>query len=262
MTSGSPRSNRLDAAPSGQDFSRKTQSLDSLRAMIDPRDLSMVFQPIVSLESRELFAYEALVRCQTEKFRYPPTLFDRAVEQGCTGRLGRMIREICVPLTSGTPLFVNIHPRELSEGWLVRPDDPIFTHDHDVFLEITESAPLTHHELCMSVLKEVCSRPGVFLVVDDLGAGYSNLKRIADLEPAVVKLDRSLIADLDRHPRQRQLAAAVVDLCRRLDASVVAEGIETAAELSAVLETGAHYGQGYLFAKPAFPLPPIHWPRL
>jgi EAL domain-containing protein (putative c-di-GMP-specific phosphodiesterase class I) len=173
-----------------------------------------------------------------------------------------MIREIGVPLASGTPLFVNVHPKELSEGWLVRPDDPIFSHDHDVFIEVTESVPLTHYDLCMNVLKEVRTRGGVYLVIDDLGAGYSNLKRIVDLEPKIVKLDRELIAGLDGNKRQRELVAAVVDLCTRLGAKVVAEGIETVRECLAVVDAGVHYGQGYLFARPGYPLPPIIWPPL
>ena len=75
----------------------------------------------------------------------------------------------------------------LYEHWLVRPDDPIFLHDHDTYIEVTESVPITHFELCLSVIREVRARGGVHLVVDDLGAGYSNLKRIIDLEPRVVK---------------------------------------------------------------------------
>ena len=263
-----PRSNRLSEAPSGQTESQggskddACESLFALRSMVEPSDLSVVFQPIVSLPDGELFAYEALVRCRVAEFRYPPALFERAVQIGCTGRLGRMIREIGVPLASGIPLFVNIHAKELSEGWLVRPDDPIFTHDHDVFLEITESAPLTHYDLCMNVLKEVCTRGGVYLVIDDFGAGYSNLKRIADLEPRIVKLDRDIIAGLDSSRRQRELVAAVVDLCNRLGAKVVAEGIETVRECWASVEAGVHYGQGFLFAKPGYPLPDIIWPPI
>jgi EAL domain-containing protein (putative c-di-GMP-specific phosphodiesterase class I) len=155
---------------------------------------------------------------------------------------------------------VNLHPSELEEGWLVRPDDPIFSHDDDIYLEITESAPLTHFDLCASVLREVCGRVGVHLVVDDLGAGYSNLKLIAELQPRVVKLDRNLIQDLDRKPRQQKLVAIVVHLCHELGALVVAEGIETNGEYEAVRDSGAEYGQGYLFARPSFPIPAITWP--
>ncbi len=229
--------------------------------LVKPEDLSAVFQPIVSLDNGELFAYEALVRCRIPNFT-PPVLFEHAAAMQATGRLGRMIREIAVPLCSGTPLFVNLHPTELEESWLVRPDDPVFFHDDDIYLEVTESAPMTHLALCMNVLREVCGRAGVHLVIDDLGAGYSNLNLIADLEPRVVKLDRKLVQDLHKKPRQQKVVAMVVRLCEELGATVVAEGIETRDEFRAVCDSGSQYGQGYLFARPAFPAPKITWPSL
>lgn len=262
-----PSSNVLSEAPSAQPSDKPDggpqeaqDSLLALMSFVQPGDLSVVFQPIIDLLDGKLFAYEALVRCSLPDFRAPPKLFDRAVEERCTGRLGRMIREIGVPLASGIPLFVNIHPRELAEGWLVRPDDPIFLHDDAIYLEVTESVPLTHYDLCTGVLREVCTRGGVYLVVDDFGAGYSNIKRISDLEPKVVKLDRQLVVGIEKSRRQHELVSAVVDLCRRLGAKVVAEGIETVDEYLALVDTGAEYGQGYLFARPGFPLPRVQWP--
>ncbi len=252
-----PRSNRLSDAPSAE-------SSDGERAhffvgLVKSEDLSTVFQPIVRLDNGELFAFETLVRCRVPGFS-PIALFKRAAAEGSTGRLGRMIREIAFPLCSGVPIFVNLHPSELEEHWLVRPDDPVFSHDHDIYLEITESAPLTHFDLCKSVLREVCARTGAHLVIDDLGAGYSNLKLIADLEPKVVKLDRALVQDLHRKPRQQKLVSIVVHLCHELGAAVVAEGIETLDEFHAVCDSGAEFGQGYLFARPSFPMPSIVWP--
>jgi EAL domain-containing protein (putative c-di-GMP-specific phosphodiesterase class I) len=253
-----PPSNQLSDAPSAQDLSGDPKG-PFFGGLVVPSDLSTVFQPIVALEGGAVLAYEALVRCSAHQLS-PTALFERAAADRSAGRLGRMVREIAVPLCSGTPLFVNLHPSELEEGWLVRPDDPIFSHDDDIYLEITESAPLTHFELCASVLREVCGRVGVHLVIDDLGAGYSNLKLIADLQPRVVKLDRNLIQDLDRKPRQQKLVAIVVHLCHELGALVVAEGIETNGEYEAVRDSGAQYGQGYLFARPSFPMPAITWP--
>ncbi len=141
-----------------------------------------------------------------------------------------------------------MHPAELNERWIVQPDDPVFQHACDVFLEITESVPLSHFQLCRSILHEVRDR-GIYLVVDDLGAGYSNLKYIADLHPRVVKLDRELVAGLVRDSRLFKLVAGIVVMCRELEALVVAEGIETAIELDAVLESGAKFGQGYVLAR-------------
>jgi EAL domain-containing protein (putative c-di-GMP-specific phosphodiesterase class I) len=254
----SPRSNRLSDAPSAAGVLSAGEA-SFFEALVTPSDLSAVFQPIVSLEDGSLFAYETLVRCKLPDFS-PTVLFERAAAMRSVGRLGRMIREIAIPLCGSVPLFVNLHPNELEERWLVRPDDPIFSHDHDVYLEITESVPLTHPDLCMNVLREVCGRAGAHLVVDDLGAGYSNLKLIADLEPKVVKLDRALVQDLHRKPRQQKLVSIIVHLCNELGAFVVAEGIETLDEFRAVLDSGAQYGQGYLFARPTFPLPAIAWP--
>ncbi len=258
-----PPSNRLSDAPTASEGIESVQRRDSLlalRRMVEPEDLSVVFQPIVQLESGSVFSYEALVRCRSTAFAGPPELFESAMASGCVGRLGRMIREIAIPLSAGRPIFVNVHPQELNEGWLVRPDDPIFLHDDDVYLEITESVPLAHFDLCLNVLREIRGRGCVHLVVDDLGAGYSNLKSIADLEPRVVKLDRGLICGLDRSPRQQQLVRGVVRICIDLDALVVAEGIETRDEYLAVVDTGAQLGQGYLFARPCFPMPAVSWP--
>jgi len=256
-----PRSNRLSDAP--QAFPTpgpRRASQSALDHLVSPNDLSVVFQPIVNMVDGDLFAHEALVRCTVPALQNPLTLFERALEVGCAGRLGRMIREIAVPLSAGRALFLNVHPQELHEAWIVRPDDPIFSHDHILYVEVTESVPLKQHALCMSVLQELRSRCHVELVVDDLGAGYSNLKRILDLHPKIVKLDRELIINIDRDVRQQKLVSGIVRLCVDLDAEVVAEGIETTEEFETLQELGVHYGQGYLFARPAYPMPAVSWP--
>lgn len=223
------------------------------------RQMKVALQPLVDLRTRTIFAYEALVRPTTPDFQSPPGMFEAAVQAACVGRLGRAIRELAIAACPNHPLFLNIHPNELDEHWLVQPDDPIFQHSEDVYLEITESVPLSHFRLCQSILHEIRGK-GIYLVVDDLGAGYSNLKYIADLSPRVVKLDRELIKGLTRASRMHRLVSSIVMLCEDLGASVVAEGIETAEELFAVRDAGVHYGQGYLLARPSNPPPGIHWP--
>ncbi|HEY6879917.1 MAG TPA: EAL domain-containing protein [Polyangiales bacterium] len=224
-------------------------------------ELNVVYQPIVDFKRHGIFAYEALVRSTSPHFQGPPSLFTEAIRSRYCGALGRAVREITVERAPPYPLFVNIHPNEFDEGWLVQPDDPIFHHEHPVYLEITESVPLSHFSLCHGVLAEVRNR-GVLLAVDDLGAGYSNLKYIADLSPQVVKLDRGLIVNLQKGTRQHRLVRSIVRLCEDLGTKVVAEGIETEAEAEAVIDTGAHYGQGYYFARPSFPPPPVESIRI
>ncbi|HKQ96305.1 MAG TPA: EAL domain-containing protein [Candidatus Polarisedimenticolia bacterium] len=231
---------------------------ETLRAAQVAGDLYVAFQPIVDLQRRQLFGYEALARCRSRAFDDAVGLIKTAVVSGCMGELGRELRAMAARDCPRNALFLNLHPSEFNDGWLVRPDDAMFFHDDPVYLEITESVPLSHFKHCQGVLKEIRGR-GISLAVDDLGAGYSNLKYIADLAPEVVKLDRQLIANLRVESRAQKLVSALVKLCDSLNAKVVAEGIETREEMQAVLDTGAQYGQGYLFARPSYPAPAIDW---
>jgi EAL domain-containing protein (putative c-di-GMP-specific phosphodiesterase class I) len=223
-------------------------------------DINMVFQPIVDVATGQLFAHEALVRCKLPQYASPVLLFLAAEKEKACGHLGRIIRQQTFERCQDTALFVNVHPEELSQRWLVRPDDPLYFHEREVYLEITESAAFTHYDLCMSVLKEICARAGVHLVVDDYGAGHSNLSRILDLNPKVVKLDGALIRGIDKDPRRQLMVRHMVSLCVDLGAKVVAECVETVEELKAVSDQGVHYAQGYVLARPAFPPAEVNFP--
>ena len=227
--------------------------------LIDQKTLGIAFQPIVDLVSHSTFGYEALARTSLPIFDDTVDLIESAVRAGRIGELGRLHREIAVKMCPDSPLFLNIHPYEFNYGWLVRPDDPIFRHQHPVFLEITESAPLKYFEQCHSVLAEV-RKKGVLLAIDDLGAGYSNLKYISELAPDIVKLDLELVAGIESGTRQFRLIKSIVDLCKEMNAHVVAEGVETVQELGAVSLAGATFGQGYLLARPGSPPPKPVWP--
>jgi EAL domain-containing protein (putative c-di-GMP-specific phosphodiesterase class I) len=221
-------------------------------------EITVVFQPIVSVSTGRTFAHEVLVRCTRAELSSPPVLFERAVKESACGRLGRLIRDRAFEACTDTALFVNLHPEELASRWIVRTDDPIGFHSKQVYLEITESAALTHHDLCLGVVKELCRRTHALLVVDDFGAGYSNLDRLAELEPAMVKLDLVLVRDVHLSKRKQIVIKHVVALCKELGASVVAEGVEKIEELDCVKSLGVEYVQGYLLAKPA-PKPPEPW---
>src|SRR5262249_46644361 len=148
---------------------------------------------------------------------------------------------------------------ELVEHYLIQPDDPIFEHGEEVYLELTEAVPLQRIDLCAQMMQEIQAR-GVHVVVDDLGSGYSNLRYLADLKPRGVKLDRERVTGLKVGTRRFLLVQGLVNLCNDLGAMVVAECIETPEELGAAIEAGCHLGQGYVLARPASPPPPIVWP--
>ncbi|MEC7525285.1 MAG: EAL domain-containing protein [Myxococcota bacterium] len=227
---------------------------------IEANEMGVAFQPIVDLETKEIFAAEMLARCRREMFANPAILFEQAELQGATGRLGRLTREAGFARAPEVPLFVNLHPHELSERWIVRPDDPMNFFEHGLFLEVTESAAFDYFELVSGALRELCGRLNAQLVVDDFGAGQSNLLRIAELGPAIVKLDRSLVMHADQHAAKQVILRHLVRLCEDLGARVVAEGIETVDELRVVIDAGVHYGQGYLLARPADPMNEVVWP--
>jgi len=237
-----------------------TEKIQAIHAVTDAREVRVAFQPIVDLRRKELFAYEVLTRTRCDGIDGPEELFAAAAQAGRVGELGRLHREEATRICQDLPLFLNIDPHELDQGWLVRPDDPIFRRRAPVTLEITESVPLRFFSQCQSVLAEI-RRKGILLAIDDFGAGFSNLRYVLDLEPEVIKLDRALIVGLHPGTRQYRLIEAIVELCHRMQAKVIAEGIETEGELGALVGLGVDFGQGYLLGRPANPPPDVLWPH-
>lgn len=236
------------------------EQIRAVHRLIDDEVLQIVFQPILDLRTRKVFAYEALARPADGVFGNPLEMFEAAVDAGRVAELGRLHRIQAVRECREWPLFLNLYPDEFDHPLLVRPDDPLFRHKYPVCLEITESVPLKYFEQCQSVLAEV-RKKGVMLAIDDLGAGYSNLKYISDLSPDLVKLDRELVANLRGGSRQFRLLQSIVHLCHEMEAQVVAEGVETLVELALVRAAGVDFAQGYLLARPELPPPPALWPE-
>ena len=226
-------------------------------------DVSVVFQPIIDLKRRRIFAHEALARCRLPDFESPAELFIRAEQEQACGRLGRIIRNVLFERCAQHPVFVNVHPQEVSQRWLVQPTDPLVLHDAPVFIEVTEAAAFECFELSLDVLNELRSRCGARVVVDDFGAGHSDLSRVLALKPDLVKLDITLVRDIDRHPEQQAYVEHIIRVCHRLGARFVAEGIERLEELRCVMVAGADLGQGFLLGRPvADALPSVHPPAL
>ena len=149
-----------------------------------------------------------------------------------------------------------MHPNEFDESWLVQPDDPIFTHDQPIYLEVTESVPLTHFAYCHSVLREIRGK-GVLARSRRPRCGYSNLKYIADLKPEIVKLDRTLIADL-----AAMIARAGLGSSHRATVPRARRTRRRRRHRAGNRDAGRHrlrrgFGQGYYFAYPAYPAPGV-----
>lgn len=216
--------------------------------------LFMVFQPIVEASNHRLFGYEALVRSDGRRLTSPGRLFDAAEELGRVHDLGRGVRTLVAQAMTEAPLgasiFVNLHPHDLQDDDLYLASAPLSQFAERVVLEITERMTLASVADLPERLQRLRNL-GYRLAVDDLGAGYAGLSSFSELKPDIVKLDMSLIRDLDACRTKQSIVGSILDVCRRdLDTRVVCEGVETEAELKALRRLGADLLQGYLFAQP------------
>jgi EAL domain-containing protein (putative c-di-GMP-specific phosphodiesterase class I) len=209
--------------------------------------LTAYFQPVVALRTGKTFAFEAIPHCDSEGLTDREELFARAAFEKKVGELGRAVRAVAFTECPSIPVFVSVHPHELKESWLIRPDDPICGHDAEVFLQVAQP---TYSAMCLHVLSEVSSRSGISLVLDDFGGSSSSLRQAVELAPAFVKLDAELVREIDRAPRKRTVICAVVQMCMDLGAQVIAKGIETELEARVLLDSGVAYGEGPLFGQP------------
>jgi EAL domain-containing protein (putative c-di-GMP-specific phosphodiesterase class I)/ActR/RegA family two-component response regulator len=225
--------------------------------------LWLAFQPIVSLSERRVFAFEALMRSRATALPHPGAILLAAERLDRLPDLGRAIRALAAlaakNLPEGSLLFLNLHPADLQDPALYERDQPLTAYADRVVLEVTERAALDEvHNLRERAAQ--LRQLGYRLAVDDLGAGYAGLATFASLDPEVVKIDMSLIRDIQISRTKRSLVASLVGVCRDLGMKVIAEGVETSTERDVLTELGCELLQGYLFARPAAEFPPVAFP--
>lgn len=224
--------------------------------------LWIAYQPIVDTRRRRVFGHEALLRSSEPSLPHPGAVIDAAARLEQLDVLGRAIRARAAGPVSESPdsgaLFVNLHVRDLLDPTLTADVSPLSRIAPRVVLEITERAALDEVgdvRPRIARLREM----GFRIAIDDLGAGYSGLTSFAQLEPEVVKLDMSLVRDIDSSATKQKVVRSMASLCRDMGMLVVAEGVETVAERDALVELGCDLLQGYLFAKPSRPFPQVSW---
>ena len=224
--------------------------------------LWMAFQPILRAHDGSVFGYEALLRTEEPTLIRPDLVVDAAERLSSLPRLGRRVRELAATAMAGAPsdaaLFINLHPLDLADELLFDVLAPLSRIASRVILEVTERAAIEQVDAVerrVSQLREL----GFRIAVDDLGAGYAGLSSFALLEPEIVKLDVSLLRDVDQSPVKQKLVSSMTALCKDMGFLVVAEGIETRAERDCVVTLGCDLLQGFLFARPGRPFPAASW---
>ena len=216
--------------------------------------LHMAFQPIVEAESNRLFGYEALMRADDPVLMNPGLLLDAAERLHRVERLGRIVRREVAqqfgpePDSSGA-VFVNLHALDLMDRSLASPYSPLCKLRERVVLEITERASVAAIEdirYRVAALREM----GYRIAIDDLGAGHDRMQQFTFRDTDFVKLDMSLVRDIDRSEAKRRTVGRILEMCRDQGIQVIGEGIETEGERQALIELGCELLQGYLIARP------------
>ena len=226
------------------------------RALEDPGVLTMAYQPIVDLSSGEVSGVEALARFGGTD-RPPNVWFGEAWSVGLGPRLEVEAARRAMGALAGTRPDVSL-AINLSPAAICAPEfDQAFrgTWTDRLVLEITEHARVEDYDALDEALADA-RRGGVRIAVDDAGSGYASLRHILRLEPALIKLDIELTRGIEADRRRRALARALISFASEIGAEIIAEGIETPAEVRVLTELGVGWGQGYLLGRPT-PLPSL-----
>lgn len=231
---------------------------DGLRARLEARirralkgdRLRIVFQPIVDLRDGRVRGVEALSRFDLEPRRDPQLWFEEATRLGLGVELEMLAMRAALDKADlGPELFlsVNLSPASMC--------DPAFAEllqdlgSRQIIVEATEHHPVDDYAVLHQPLAALRGAGGK-LAVDDAGAGFASLRHILELGPELIKLDRELVRHVDDDPARRALATGLIAFAEAAGASIVAEGIQTEAELETLRSLGVHLGQGFLLCRP------------
>ncbi|HET7745987.1 MAG TPA: EAL domain-containing protein, partial [Vicinamibacteria bacterium] len=229
---------------------------DELTRMITNGDVRAVFHPIVRLADGRVVGHEALTRpVGGISFDSVEELFAFAESTDLLMEFERLCRRTAIASAATTRdiglLFLNASARAVEDPeWSTGAMDEALRSNrfepHDVVVEITERVAIVHHDAFQTALR-VFKERGYRVAVDDMGAGYASLQSLASIEPDFLKFDVSLVRDIDKSSIKRSLLASLRQLAEKIDARVIAEGIEREEEMRTLVELGIELGQGYLF---------------
>src|SRR5919107_1333027 len=213
----------------------------------------LVFQPIVDLTIGEVVGYEALARFGDTGMRTPGPYLAAAAACGrdadLEAHLVGQALSIRPHVPAGCFLSVNVSPVLLTapQVWsLLRVEDDL----DGVVIELTEHVPVDNLQALRRRIDALRER-GALLALDDTGAGWSGLRQVAELRPDIVKLDRSLVTDVDTDPVKQGLIEMVGQFVGRLGSRLLVEGVERTEELDTVARLGVPLAQGWLLGRPS-----------
>ena len=223
-----------------------------IEQILDGNVLSMVYQPIFDLHDGRVAGFESLARFAATPMRSPDLWFNDAHAVGLGIELELRAIELALAslphFNDGIDLSINASPDTVLDHRMAKMLEDLPSLEH-VVLEITEHSAVERYEAIAARLKAYRER-GLRIAVDDAGAGYASFRHILNLGPDRIKLDMSLTRDINADPARRALAAALIHFSADTGSQLIAEGVETAAEVSTLLELGVAKAQGYFLGRP------------
>lgn len=243
---------------------RRLQLETDLRGAIDRNELTVVYQPIVCLDSLKVSGFEALVRWQHSHYGNisPSEFIPIAEESGSIQALGAWVLHTAgyqlrhwqqtIPGCDRLSMSINLSGKQLSQAFIRELDTLLVDTQLDgrtLKLEITETALMEDVDSAIVLLKEIQDR-NVVLCLDDFGTGYCSLNYLHRFPIQIIKLDRSFVERLFDGDGRPPIAPAIVNLAQHLKIRTIAEGIENPQQLKYLQDLGCNYGQGYWFSRP------------
>lgn len=251
---------------------RRFAIIEGLREALREETLMVHYQPVVAVADGTTVACEALVRWQHPAWGYvsPAEFIPVAEETGLIVDVGRQVlRKVCAQLRQWqdagwrtVPVSVNLSSVQLTQSGIAEEMMGFVAEFNlapgDIRFEITESTAIADMEQGASIL-EILQGAGFKLLLDDFGTGYSSLSYLQRLPVDIVKVDRSFVMQIDAEEKALELTRTVVRLGQILGKKVVAEGVETEAQLGLLREMGCDAVQGYFTGRPQPPGELVSW---
>ncbi len=218
-----------------------------------------MYQPIINLADNSVYGYEALSRVRMDTEYNIEQLFCLAEEAGMVWELEELCRKKAlknaINKPAGTKLFLNVNPnvlldRKFESGITSKFIKKYKLQPEDIVFEITERTPIQSKSLFKKVLRHYTEQ-GYTVAIDDFGSAYAGLDRLCNIKPAFLKLDASLIRNIEADNVKRILIKHMIQFCKETCIKVIAEGIENEVEAAIIKELGADFVQGYYFARPS-----------
>jgi EAL domain-containing protein (putative c-di-GMP-specific phosphodiesterase class I)/CheY-like chemotaxis protein len=245
---------RLEESCIGAAVDAREEQRRQLEECLSGDALTLALQPIVRASDGSVRGYEALLRSSHPTLDNPQRVITAAEATDMLNRVADHVAAAAerwlTTLPDDVDLFINVHPAELSDREVVNHRlERLQRWSRRIVLEITERSDVLHLDGWRSTL-DLITRSGFRFAVDDLGSGYNSLAVLAELRPAFMKVDRSIVCNVERDEHKQRLLELLSLFARATNTQLVVEGIETETESAVVRKVGVDLLQGYLFGWP------------